>query len=1048
MRDEQFEAFFSYTHHDNQTDGRYLTRLCERLEKEVHSQTGKPFRIFIDHSDIHPAQPWKERIERALDTSKLLIPIITPSYLASAACREEFERFRQREAALGRNDLIFPIYYIACPAMRQTNPTDTIVGEVRARQYIDWRDLRGKRLNTSAVHDEIKRIAEQIHDILKSFPDEQMAHSSGATAQVVTVAQSGVPLDLSLLPEPPSFVGREGELAWVIERLRAGGAISITALRGMGGIGKTALAAVAVHRLHTEGRFKDGIAVLLCAGKSDAASVAQEVLARFSGGKIIEARTEAELAAAARRVLHGKDALIVLDNVEPELDIARVARPLKEAGATLLLTARHALPTAVVPLNSSRGLDLLAVDEALALFAESYGIDAFQAFSPTDAPAVRRIVTALARHTLAIKLAAINAAEEQRSLPALAAELEADPRRALGLPHDDLNDALVLAFEESTKRLPAEAMRLFAALAAFATPEFGRNAALFVGETLGLEHPEPILRVLLRRALVDAAVDTTLPEGSDRERLRIHPLVKAHANSLLAGDREVAFYAITKYYGRYTNQITYKAFAPDEMNIMAALEWAVARKDDMAIIDISHGMRYYWLNHGQTAVAIHFLPLGAERARHLSERNNDSTAQLVGANMTFALAQVLLASGVLDEAERALEADLKFRRKVSDYRGEGITLATLGQIAHSRGQMEKAERFAVSSLTIAREVPDRHEEGIALSLLGQITLQRGELEQAERLFEQCLVIDREVHNHRGTGVVLAQLGQIALQRGDTDRAECIFLDSLAARRNVHDRRGEGTVLSLLGRIALQRGQLDKAEHYFLQALQINREVEDRREEAGNYNNLGLVAQQREQLDEARNFFKKSLDVCHQTQDRQGEAACLANLGSLAATCGLFDEAERVLMDSLMTLRAIGNPKEEAAALELLGQLGCRQLDWDKAANHYREALLIYQTIQNRRGKGAVLARLGSIAQVRGHVEEAEQLYRQGLDVLREVQDATNYAGVAMMLGGLLITQLGKREEGCVFFTQAIETYHAMGVPGEEQARETARRLGCGEEPRP
>ena len=83
----------------------------------------------------------------------------------------------------------------------------------------------------------------------------------------------GAPFDEALLPMPPRFIGREEELAWVEERLRGGGATAITAVRGVGGIGKTALAAVAMRELYWAGRFPDGIAVVICAGMDDARAV-------------------------------------------------------------------------------------------------------------------------------------------------------------------------------------------------------------------------------------------------------------------------------------------------------------------------------------------------------------------------------------------------------------------------------------------------------------------------------------------------------------------------------------------------------------------------------------------------------------------------------------------------------------------------------------------------------------------------------------------------------------------------------------------------------
>ena len=63
----------------------------------------------------------------------------------------------------------------------------------------------------------------------------------------------------------------------------------------------------------------------------------------------------------------------MLDNIEPELPITLVVTPLREAGATLLLTARQKQPPDVVPPEGRLTLDLLSEEEALNLLAVSFG---------------------------------------------------------------------------------------------------------------------------------------------------------------------------------------------------------------------------------------------------------------------------------------------------------------------------------------------------------------------------------------------------------------------------------------------------------------------------------------------------------------------------------------------------------------------------------------------------------------------------------------------------------------------------------------------------
>src|SRR5260370_22279175 len=146
------------------------------------------------------------------------------------------------------------------------------------------------------------------------------------------------PFDEGQLPPPEYFVGRLDDLEWVMCQMREGRTTAITALNGLGGIGKTSLAAVVVHKLREEDAFPDGIAVIFCIGLTDAIDVLRRVLARFHPQRRQPEPTDLPVLYEIRvRYLKGKKALIVLDNVDPELAIAKVLAPLKTAGPTLLL---------------------------------------------------------------------------------------------------------------------------------------------------------------------------------------------------------------------------------------------------------------------------------------------------------------------------------------------------------------------------------------------------------------------------------------------------------------------------------------------------------------------------------------------------------------------------------------------------------------------------------------------------------------------------------------------------------------------------------------
>jgi tetratricopeptide (TPR) repeat protein len=162
-------AFMSYVHFDDEYENGRLTEFRERLSAEVEMQTGDEFPIFQDRKDIKWGQNWKERLEETIDNVTFLIPILTPKFFKSTHCREELERFIEREKELGRNDLILPVYYVSSKPLddERIRATDKLAMLLASRQYTDWRDLRFEPLTSGKVRERMVKLALQISEALE-----------------------------------------------------------------------------------------------------------------------------------------------------------------------------------------------------------------------------------------------------------------------------------------------------------------------------------------------------------------------------------------------------------------------------------------------------------------------------------------------------------------------------------------------------------------------------------------------------------------------------------------------------------------------------------------------------------------------------------------------------------------------------------------------------------------------------------------------------------------------------------------------------------------
>jgi hypothetical protein len=157
-------AFLSYAHLDEDAESGRIGLIARLLEGRVSLQIGQPFRIFIDRNDIGWGDRWPQTIDKALDQSLFLIPILTPAYFNSSSCKKEYLHFLAREQTLARTNLILPIYYVEADELERARWTSkkTWIANIAVRQYFDWRSLRLNALDSAPIVQAIENMALQI----------------------------------------------------------------------------------------------------------------------------------------------------------------------------------------------------------------------------------------------------------------------------------------------------------------------------------------------------------------------------------------------------------------------------------------------------------------------------------------------------------------------------------------------------------------------------------------------------------------------------------------------------------------------------------------------------------------------------------------------------------------------------------------------------------------------------------------------------------------------------------------------------------------------
>jgi tetratricopeptide (TPR) repeat protein/transcriptional regulator with XRE-family HTH domain len=641
------------------------------------------------------------------------------------------------------------------------------------------------------------------------------------------------------------FAGRAPELA-VLERAagdESGATVVISAIGGMAGVGKTALALRWAHQ--AAGRFPDGQLYVDLRGYDPAGDPADagEVIGRFLGDlgvategipAALDART-----ALYRSVLAGRRVLIVADNAR---DAGQV-RPLLPGtpGSLLLATTRGPL-SGLAALDDACvvNLDVPTAAEAAELLSVRLGA----ARVAVEPQAAAELIRLCGRLPLALAIVAARAAVSGWPLAALAAELADETRRLGALRLGEAHADIRAVFSWSYQQLSPAAARMFRLLGLHPGPDISAHTAA------SLAGVPPAHTQAALRELADVSLTSERVPG----RHALHDLLRAYAADQArdcdtARDRRAAVCRMLDHYlhtassaARFLDQaedtlpprapeigVTPEAisdrgqalgwFGAEHKNLIAATRLAAepgfdehARQlprvltafldgaghwddlvacqhialasaqglEDLAGQASSHHMiGHAYLRLGQTSLARACLEQAIELSRRLDDNVTQACAHL---DLSVVLERESQLPGALSSSQRALTLAKVSGDPVLQARASnnvGYGYATLGNPAQGLA-------YCQQSLELYRQVSRPSLEAHTWDSLGYIYRQLGDYQQSAASYQHAIGLFSDAGARYPSAQSLIELGHTHTAAGDTQAARStwqqalVILDDLAS----------------------------------------------------------------------------------------------------------------------------------------------------------------------------------------------------------------------------------------------------------------------------
>ncbi|WP_168703751.1 toll/interleukin-1 receptor domain-containing protein [Gordonia paraffinivorans] len=162
-------GFWSYVHKDDENAQGHIRDLAGQVKGAFQLLTGEEISIFFDRDDLKWGSAWDERIKDSIAGTTFFIPIVTPSYLNSAACRGEFLQFWRKVKDTPLRELLLPILYVETSLPEDSE--DEIIQAIRATQYVNWSEIRLEDERGPVYKKAIRDLGLRLKEISESVAD-------------------------------------------------------------------------------------------------------------------------------------------------------------------------------------------------------------------------------------------------------------------------------------------------------------------------------------------------------------------------------------------------------------------------------------------------------------------------------------------------------------------------------------------------------------------------------------------------------------------------------------------------------------------------------------------------------------------------------------------------------------------------------------------------------------------------------------------------------------------------------------------------------------
>ncbi len=852
-----------------------------------------------------------------------------------------------------------------------------------------------------------------------------------------------------------NFVGRQHELSRLRERLQKPGVVAISAVSGMGGVGKTELATQYVRKHQAD--YPGGICWLNARESDLAAKIVQfaqlymnlEVPQKDLRGNLLSLTEQVKWCWQNWQPPEGL-ALVVLDDIT-DLGSCREFLPTADRLRVLMTTRLRNLDTNIEEIS----LDVLSPEEALQLLTKLVGERQVQkeeetakqlcewlGYLPLGLELVGRYLAKKPPHWTLAKM--LQQLKQQR----LKNEAINPNRKQLQSTLSTAQLGVLDAFELSWDELAAVTKGVGELLSLFAPDIFAWEWVESATGKLNWDATAVATAVeqLYQRHLIQWVEDKT---GDRDDGYKIHPLIREFLQAKQAASEQIdqlkrafakTLIAIAQEIPQSPTQEKIKSVKdaiPHLTEVAQNLTDAVSEEN---LPWVFTGLGRFYEGQGLYALAKPWYEqcVSVVQSR-LGEQHPDVASSYNN------LAELYRSQGRYTEAEPLLIKALELRQRLLGEQHPHVAQSynNLAALYDSQGRYTEAEPLYIKALELRQRLLGEQHPDVAASYnnLAALYYSQGRYTDAESLLIKALELSRRLlgEQHPDVATSYNNLASLYDSQGRYTDAEPLYIKALELRQRLLGEQHPDVATSYnnLAELYRSQGRYTEAEPLLIKALELRQRLlgEQHPDVATSYNNLASLYDSQGRYTDAEPLYIKALELSRRLLGEQHPdvATSYNNLAALYRSQGGYTDAEPLYIKALeLRQRLLGEQHPDVAtSYNNLAGLYYSQGRYTEAEPLYINALELRRRLLGEQHPSVATSynNLAGLYYCQGRYTEAEPLYINALELRRRLLGeqhpdvAASYNNLA-----LLYDSQGRYTEAEPLYINALEiAERSLGV---------------------